>query len=73
MWVEPTTKNISTTKNFLNYTTYFQCVVDEHGHSRKMMEERARARARAVNDWQGSAEPELEILEGYHFRGWLKC
>ena len=62
-----------TMKNFLKYTMYFRCVVDEHGHCRKMVEERTGARARAVSDWQGSAKLQLEIFEGYHFRGWLKC
>ena len=33
------------------YAIYKNCIVDEHGQCRRMVEERAKAGARALSDW----------------------
>jgi len=47
---------------------YFGCVVDEHGHHRRMVEERAKATARALSDWVWKCRTSIREKRGVTFK-----
>ena len=52
---------------------YLGCVVDECGQCRRMVEERAKAGARALSDWLRRCRASVGEVRGRHFGGNWKC